>query len=183
MIKGLVSLKQYGFVIDNSHRKDYTKSKRIFVRKSVAKALLKAKKFLPEGYNFKIWDGKRSIEDQRRIIKICEKDFKRKYPKNWKKMLIIATGGYKSLTEKLPMDTHRHGGAVDLTIVNDKGKELLMEEDDSLKKNELNYYGKKKRLTKKQKQIGDNRRLLKKVMKKVGFKPYLKEWIHWRYKK
>ena len=179
MKKGLVSLGKYGFVINNKFRKDWTKAKRIFVRESVAKALVKAKKNLPKEYNFEIYDGKRSIAQQREIIKICEKDFKEKYPKNWEKILITATGGYKSLTEKVPLDTHRHGGAVDLTIIDDKGKKLMMEEDDTPKKNALNYYERKKKLTKKQKEIKNNRKLLKKVMQKAGFKPYLKEWTHW----
>ena len=94
-MKGLVSLGGYGFIIDNSKR-DYTNSKRMFARKSVAKALMKAKSFLPKGYNFKIWSGKRSLAEQRKIIQICAKDFKKRNPENWKKMLIDFTGGYDS---------------------------------------------------------------------------------------
>ncbi|MFC1710714.1 M15 family metallopeptidase [Nanoarchaeota archaeon] len=182
-MKGLVSLGKYGFIINNSHRKDYTNVKRIFVRKSVVKALIKAKKDLPKGYNFKIWDGKRSIEQQRKIIKLCEKDFKKKHPKNWEKMLIKFTGGYQSLKQKLPKNTHRHGGAVDITIVNNNGKELFMGGITFSEKDALNYYEKKKKLTKKEKKARDNRRLLKKIMKKVGFKPNLNETHHWGYSK
>jgi D-alanyl-D-alanine dipeptidase len=182
-MNNLVSLEKYGFVIDNSERKDYTKAKKMFVRKSVAKALVKARELLPKGYNFKIFDGKRSIEDQRRIIKICEIDFKNRDPKNWKEMLVKFTGGYQSLKQKLPKNTHRHGGAVDLTIINEKGKELDMGEDTLDKREALNYYERKKNLTKREKQIKKNRKLLKKVMTEAGFEPHFPEWNHWRFSK
>ncbi|MAG79218.1 hypothetical protein CMI40_02480 [Candidatus Pacearchaeota archaeon] len=179
----LVSLKKYGFVIDNKYRKDWTKTKIIFVRESVAKALIKARSYLPKKYNFVIHDGKRSIKQQRRIIQICEKDFKNRYKKNWKEMLIKFTGGYKSLKMKVPKNTHRHGGAVDLIILNDKGKELKMESRNFEGTESLNYFENKKNLSKSEKQIRDNRRLLKKVMKKAGFEPYFPEWNHWGYSK
>jgi zinc D-Ala-D-Ala dipeptidase len=178
-MKGLVSLNSKGFVIDQSNRKDWAGSERILVRKSVAEALLKAKEDLPKRYNFKIWDGKRSVKDQRRIVQICEKDFKKRFPKDWQQRLIDFTGGYEDLKRKLPKDTHREGGAIDLTIVNEKGRELLMGKWNFDKTEALNYYERKKNLAKKEKEIRDNRRLLKKVLSKHGFKPYLKEWCHW----
>jgi D-alanyl-D-alanine dipeptidase len=179
----LVSLKKYGFIINNKARKDWTKTKLIFVRESVAKALIRARNYLPEGYNFEIHDGKRSLAQQREIIKICEEDLKKKYPKDWEKRLEIFTGGYKSLKEKLPSNTHRHGGAVDLTILDNKMRELDMGGEDFTKKSRLNYYENKKNLKKREKKIRDNRRLLKKVMVKAGFEPYYPEWNHWGYSK
>ena len=47
----------------------------------------------------------------------------------------------------------------------------------------LNYYERKKNLAKKEGMIKLNRRILKKVMKKAGFEPYLKEWAHWGFSK
>jgi D-alanyl-D-alanine dipeptidase len=183
-MKGLVNLKKYGFKITNRTRKDWASSKDIFIRKSVAEALVKAKEFLPKRYNFLIFDGKRSIADQRKIIKICEEDFKNKNPDNWKKMLIDFTGGYEILKKKKfsPM-SHLGGGAVDLTIVDGKGRELDLGGDTFDKREALNYYEKKKNLTLREKQIRNNRRILKKAMIKAGFKSYPKEWIHWGLKK
>jgi len=182
-MKGLVSLEKHGFILDQSKRKDWAGSKKILVRKSVANALTKAKKLLPEDYNFKVFDGKRSVEDQRRIIKICEEDFKNRDPKNWEKMLVDFTGGYQSLKMKLPKNTHRHGGAVDLTILDEKGKEIDMGGDTFDKREALNFYERKKNLTKREKQIRANRRLLKNVMTKSGFEPHYPEWTHWGYSK
>ena len=182
-MKGLVSVEKYGFIVDNKKRKDWARSNKIFVRKSLIKSLLGAKNILPKGYNFKIFDGKRSIEDQRRIIKICEVDFKNRDIKNWKEMLVKFTGGYESLKMKLPKDTHRQGGAIDLTILNEKGKELDMGGEKFDKRDALNYYERKKSLTSKEKKIKLNRKLLKKVMTSYGFEPHLPEWTHWGYKK
>ena len=184
MKKGYVNLEKYGFVINQRARKDWAGSKKIWIRKSVAEALFKAKEKLPKGYNFIILDGKRTLKDQRRIIKICEKDFKKRDPKNWKQMLIDFTGGYEILKQKkFSSMSHLGGGAVDLTIVDNKGKELDLGGDTFDKREALNYYENKKTLIKQEKVIRDNRRLLKKVMIKSGFKPYLKEWIHWGFKK
>ncbi|MFH1307460.1 MAG: M15 family metallopeptidase [archaeon] len=179
----LVNLKKYGFILDNRKRRNYTKAKNMFARESVAKALVKSKESLPKKYNFKILDAKRSIADQKRIIDICAKDFKNRDAENWKKMLIKFTGGYQVLKQKTPMNTHRHGGAVDLTIIDEKGKELDMGGEKFDERDSLNYYENKKSLTKREKKIRDNRRLLKKVMKKAGFKPYFPEWTHWGYLK
>ncbi len=183
-MKGLVNLEKYGFIIDNDHRKDYAKSNKIFIRKSVAEALIRAKGFLPRGYNFKIFDGKRSLADQRRIVQICAKDFKRRYPKNWKQNLIDFTGGYEILKQKrFSPYSHLGGGAIDLTIVNEESNNLDMGDDNFDEKEALNYYERKKNLTKREKEIKINRRLLKSVMTKAGFKAYPKEWSHWGYGK
>jgi len=179
----LIDLKRFGFVVDNHWRRGFTKAKRMYIRKSVAEALVKARDLLPSGFNFKIWDGARSLSQQRTIIKICEKQLKKEHPKNWLELLNRYTGGYKSLTQELPLDTHRHGGAVDLTIVDKKGKELDMGGREIDSTSYLNHFEKKKGISKREKKVRDNRRLLKKVMRKSGFKPYLPEWHHWGYPK
>ncbi|NPE26991.1 hypothetical protein HNV12_03230 [Methanococcoides sp. SA1] len=179
----LVGLENRGFVIDNSKRKDYSRTKRMLVRESVAEALLVAKEELPKGYNFKIWDGKRSVADQRRIIKSCEGEIKKKFPDDWQQKLVDFTGGYKSLTEELPMNTHRHGGAVDLTIVDGNGNELDMGGDFLDEREALDYYKKKRNLTKREKIIKKNRKLLKKAMLKAGFEIHSPEWTHWGFSK
>jgi len=165
----LVNLKKYGFMTKGD----------ILINKPVAEALLKAKELLPKGYNFKIWDGKRSINDQRKIVQRWEKVFKKKKPKNWYNLLIRYTGGYEQLKQKdFPYMHHISGNAVDLTLA--KRRKLLdLGGIDFSEKDNLNYYEKKERLSKKEKEIRDSRRLLKKAMRKEGFKCYNPEWWHW----
>jgi len=177
----LISLEKYGFLIDNRYRKWHTQSKKMFARESVIKALLKARKSLPRNYNFKIFDAKRSLSSQKIIVKKFEKDLKKKYPKNWLKMLNKFTGGYSVLTNKnMPINTHRQGGALDITLIHD-GKELDMGGRTYSEKDHLNFFEKKRKLSQNEKKVRNNRKLLKKVMKKTGFKSYLPEWWHWGY--
>ena len=180
-MKNLINLKKYGFVVSNNKRSFFSSSKPVLVRKSVAEALLKAKSFLPENHNFKVSEGFRSVEEQRKIVESCERRFKKQYPKNWHNMLVRYTGGYKVLDEKPCPGSHMGGGAVDLTLV--KGnRELEMGGITFDERDNLNYYEKKKRLTKKEKEIKESRRILKKAMRKAGFKAYIPEWWHWGYK-
>ncbi|MFH1607935.1 MAG: M15 family metallopeptidase [archaeon] len=179
----LCDLKECGFIIDNRERRYYSKSKKIFLNKSATDALLKAKEYLPKSHNFKITDGKRSLTEQRKIVKMCEKQFKKEYPKNWEKLLDIYTGGYVELKfKKIPFMNHLSGNTVDLTIIKNK-KELDMGDVKFNEKDKLSFFERKKNLTKKEKVIRDNRRVLKKVMTKAGFKSYPLEWWHWGFKK
>ena len=177
----LIDVEKRGFVIDNKYRKGWATSKKILLRSSVVKALEKARDLLPEGFNFKVRDGWRSVADQKKIIQICEDDFKKKFPKNWNNMLTRYTGGYKALKERpFYPASHLGGGAVDITIIRGK-REIPLGGVTFSETDNINYYEKKKRLTKMEKEIRNNRKLLKKVMRKAGFKVYNPEWWHWGY--
>ncbi len=77
---------------------------------------------------------------------------------------------------------HLSGFAIDLTLVKGK-KEFPLGGIDFSEKDHINYYEKKKNLTKKEETIRNNRRILKKVMRKSGFEVYAPEWWHWGYSK
>jgi len=169
----LVDLKKQGFMT----------SRKILVRKDVADALKRAKEFLPKGHNFKIWSGNRTLAEQRELVERYEKYLKKEFPKNWYNLLVRYTGGREGLkVKKFSSMNHLSGGAVDLVIVK-RRKKIPMGNFDLSEKDNLNYYEKKKSLNKKEKEMRDNRRLLKKVMRKVGFKSYNPEWWHWGYMK
>lgn len=169
-----INLRKLGFV---------TKYKKMNLGIRAAKALLKAKEFLPCCYNFKILDANRTISEQRKIIQKCEKDFKKKFPKNWNNLLTRYTGGYKWLeSRRFSSMSHLGGGAVDLTIISGK-KELDMGGVKYSDEDNINYFEKKKNLSKREKKIKENRRLLKAVMRKAGFKSYNPEWWHWGFGK
>lgn len=69
---------------------------------------------------------------------------------------------------------HNRGASVDLTLVNDRGEELLMptEFDDFTEKASHDYRGGSKVAL-------ENRALLKKAMMAEGFIPYPNEWWHY----
>ena len=160
-----------------------------YLRNEVFEKLIKAHEKLPEGYKFVIFDGWRPIKVQKRLYKMIKEKLTKNYPsKNKEKIKKMATN-YVALpsSKKESPSPHTTGGAVDLSIVNKKGKLLNMgtEFDTANKKSNINFYEKKyennTKLLKEENTILKNRRLLYNVMISVGFTNFPKEWWHYDY--
>lgn len=183
----IVDLRDFGFLIEPRYYfYGWSNLKSCYARFSVAKRLFLAKKYLPKGYNFKIWDGFRKKETQRFIRINFKRRLENLHP-DWGKKKILETlnlfTGPPLKKARPTMKGHFTGGAIDLTIINEKEEELDMgtDLDDITEKAALNYFEKKKLLSAREKNIKKNRRLLARVMKKAGFKSYPPEWWHWSY--
>jgi len=185
-----VDVKKYGFIVEPRYFYwGWAKSPKILGRESVVKALIKTKRLLPMGYNFKIWDCRRS----RKVNLAMLASFKRRifdaYPKLSKKekmKLVVRFGGPVPPPMKITrLDTHRNGGSFDLTIVNKNGDELYMgtDHDDLTEKAITDFFETKKKLALIEEEAKKNRRLLKKTLNRVGFKNYAAEWWHWSFDK
>ena len=176
-----VDLGKYGFVLEARYfLKGWTKSSRFLARASVAQKLVEARKLLPKGYNFKIWDAKRTWDTQQKLIRWCEQELTRAHP-DWPRRRILAeVQKFCGRPQKVLRNpgTHRQGGALDIIIVNRLGKELDMgtDHDDLSEKAHPLYYERKRSLTRREQQIRANRRLLKRVTEQVGFKQHSEEW-------
>ena len=181
----IVDLKDYNFLIEPRYYfYSWSNLKSCYARFSVVKRLLLAKKYLPKGYNFKIWDGFRTRKTQRLMRLSFKKRLENLHPDRGPKKILSALNMFTGLpNRKATMKGHFTGGAIDLTIINEKGEELDMgtDFDDITEKAALNYYEKKKILNSREKIIKKNRRLLTKTMTKAGFKSYPAEWWHWSY--
>ena len=148
----IVDLKDYGFLTEPRYYfYGWSNLKSCYARNSVAKRLLLAKRFLPKGYNFKIWDGFRTKETQKLLRISFKKRLENLYldwdPKQILKSLNIFTGSpIKKI--RLRLRNHFTGGAVDLTLVNKQGEELDMgtDFDDLTERAALNYFENKKSL-------------------------------------
>lgn len=184
----IVDLKNYGFLTEPRYYfYGWSNFESCYARLSVVKKLLLAKKYLPKGYNFKIWDGFRTRKTQALSRISFKKRLKNLYP-NWnaKKIfeaLNIFTGLPIYKIKDIRLTGHFSGGALDLTIVNRKEEEIDMgtDFDDVSEQAPLNYYRKKGSLDCREKIVRRNRRLLADAMGKADFKPYLAEWWHWSY--
>lgn len=188
MPQKFVNVEKYGFAAEPRYWSfGWAKSRKILGRISAVKALVKAGKFLPQGYNFKIWDCKRTYDVQILMRNSFRKRLKAANPKLKKdelEKLVIKFGGRLVKNEKR-LGTHRKGGSFDLTIIDGKGKELYMgtDHDDLTQKAATDFYENKKKLNRLEKEAMKNRRLLKKAMTKAGLSNYIAEWWHWSFDK
>jgi zinc D-Ala-D-Ala dipeptidase len=183
-----INLTKYKFIFEPRYYYfGWSKSPKILLRKSVAILLVKAKKLLPPGYNFKIWDGQRPRVVQLKMIDSFRRRFHNQYPKLSPKKIeeLVYQFAAKPLIKVKRLDTHRNGGSVDLTIINAKDEELFMgtDHDDLTEKAATDYYENKKTLNAVEKLAKKNRRFLKRIMLKTGFINYSAEWWHWSYDK
>ncbi|NUO01024.1 MAG: M15 family metallopeptidase [Saprospiraceae bacterium] len=132
---------------------------RCFLRPDVAKAVIAAHKELKKkGYGgLKLFDCYRPRPIQRKLWKILPDD------------------RYVANPDKGSM--HNRGSAVDLTIVDKKGKELDMG-------TEFDYFGPEgyHSYTKLSKQVLTNRKLLRETLAKHGLHHIKTEWWHYSYR-
>jgi zinc D-Ala-D-Ala dipeptidase len=163
----------------------WTREPRILARKSAALALKRAEKLLPAGYRFKIWDFQRPRYVQLNMIASFRRRMQVAHPKWGTKRLEkeILRFAAAPLPDKLVTrrDCHRKGGAVDLTIIDNRGNELYMgtDHDDLTAKAATDYFEKIKKPNALELEARKNRRLLTKVMEKSGWENYPPEWWHW----
>ena len=180
----LVDLAPHGFVLEPRYYfYGWANTPRMRARKSAVEALLDARSLLPAGFNFKIWDAHRPYEVQVAMLNSFRQRLTFMYPhhsQGYIKKLLIKFGG-RPLKTVSRLDTHRNGGAFDLTIVDAAGNELYMgtDHDDLTPTAALDFFDRRKQLSVLEEVALKSRHLLKQVMTKAGFKPYRPEWCHW----
>jgi len=162
-------------------------SPRIMVRKTICEMLKKAEAMLPAGLKFKIYDAYRPIAVQQalynyvRAQKAAENPGKTEAEIDAITLLCVSFPSYNVMLPSL----HNTGGAVDLTIVDEKGNELDMgcgfdeftdkawanfyEPDSGFEGNDTNEAAR------------DNRRMLYNIMMEAGFTNFPSEWWHFDY--
>ena len=153
-----------------------------YARKKVAEMLMKAHMLLPTGYTFEILDAWRPYEVQLHLFNTYKNDLVRDNPcllKLSDEELIKKVCEFVSYPDKSKRLSfvHSSGGAIDLTILDEKGKALDMGTafDDFTDKAYTSWFeenGKDETVIK-------NRRLLYNVMTSVGFTNYPAEWWHY----
>ena len=184
----LTDLARYKFVIDPRYYFcGWAKSPKILGRQATVRALVKARSYLPRGYNFKIWDGQRPYEVQLAMMSSIRRRIRLTHPGLSKKeceKMVLKFGGSVTKRMKRP-DTHQNGGSFDLTLVDNRGNEMYMgtDHDDLTEKAATDYFEKKMKLSLFEKEAKKNRRLLKRIMEKAEFINYAPEWWHWSYEK
>lgn len=148
------------------------------LRKAVVAKLLEATKYLPRGIHFLVIEGHRPLSSQKKYFAEYSGKLSDLHP-DWDKQRIYQeTSKYIAPPEIIP--PHSTGGAVDLTLAEENGKELAMgtrlnadpeESDNACFTLAPNISAESK----------NNRGLLINAMSKSGFVNYPTEWWHWSY--
>lgn len=152
-------------IIIGLEKRRLKKEKSVFPRKTVARMLKNAQKFLPTDYKFKILDAWRPFKEQKRYYFNFYRRLKKKHPQWSKAQLRKETNKWVFPPDAGTPPWHTTGGAIDLTICYPNGRSILIN-------------SKKKKLPA---IIFKNRKLLKEIMEKSGFTNYLFEWWHFSY--
>ncbi|RTY93599.1 M15 family metallopeptidase [Flavobacterium sp. GT3R68] len=129
-----------------------------FLRYKTVKSLLEAnERFVKKGYRIKIYDCYRPLDIQKRM---------------W---AIVSNPEYVADPKKGSI--HNRGGAVDITLVDKNGKELDMG-------TAFDHFGieASHQYLNVSDEVLANRKLLKKIMLKSGFKSFDSEWWHYNIK-
>lgn len=153
------------------------------MRESVAERLLKAAHKLPAGYRFKVWDAWRPYDVQYSLYYdyFGELAHSGKYDSLTVGELHTLTKTFVSLPNKSLEVSYAHssGGAVDITIVDDKGCDLPMGSafDEFSERSNTNYYI----LHPENNVAKANRSILCDVLGEVGFTNLPSEWWHFDY--
>ncbi|HSD12823.1 MAG TPA: M15 family metallopeptidase [Patescibacteria group bacterium] len=183
-----VDLARDGYVIEPRYWFwGWSSSPRVLARGSLAAALRRSKKELPKGWNFKVWDCQRPRRVQLLMLDSFRRRLRAAHP-GWSKAKlekVLFTFGARPTLRVTRLDAHRNGGAIDLTLVDAKGRELWMgtDHDDLTERAALDYFETNAPRNAMDREARKNRRLLKRVMLSAGFLIYPPEWWHWSYAK
>lgn len=178
-------------VVDSWYYKEgYSNAmKECCVRETVAQQLCKASEMLPMGWKIVIFDAWRSLELQQQIFEKYKAKLKRKYPEFSKHKLNQEVQKYVSLpsSNSSSPSPHVSGGAVDLSLRDDSGKNLDMgtEFDTFYDESYTRYYESKLeqdgKLSRREQKWLENRRILFHALTCVGFTNFPEEWWHFDY--
>lgn len=184
----LIDLAGHGFVLDPVYfRKNGWGEKEMYLRAGIVKKLEELQKTLPDGYKFKIFDAYRPIKTQRKIYDDYKNKLKKEKPELCGEKLETETQKFvvsPELKKEAP-PRHNTGGAVDLTIVDEKGEELNMGTSfdhfgaESMPEYFFNSDSCPGISSEKLEGIRKNRHMLIGIMSRAGFSVYPNEWWHW----
>lgn len=180
----LVDLTPYGFVLEPRYWFfGWTRTPRLRLRPAVADQLARARERLPSGWNFKVWDGFRTYNTQVRMIESFRRRLACANPSlpNAAREKLVWRYAARPKRVVTRLDTHRAGGAVDLTLLDAAGRELDLgtDHDALVPEAALGFHERKARLSPRERGIRDNRRILALAMTSSGFLRYPPEWWHW----
>lgn len=173
------------FVLDPKYFEwGFSDTKDVRLRGSVIERLREARGFLPEGWNFKVWDGYRTLATQKAVYQDYWDRLVKENP-SWddEKLraqveIFVAPASY----DKTMPSPHNTGATVDLTLVDGDGAEIDMgTEFDEFREASYSDHFAGASAGSEEEKWHANRLLLRDAMAKAGFTNYHDEWWHFSY--
>lgn len=172
----MVNLASYPFVLEPRYfQSGLSDTPDMWIRQTIADKLLRLQKEALNGLRFKIWDAWRPRAVQENIYQKFRKELQDKNPAWDNGTLDAEMANYVARPDnpdRIP--PHASGGAIDLTLVNEDGREIDMGTD-------FDHFGPEACVdyfTQDNPQIHENRILLYRAMDKEDFGTYIHEWWH-----
>ena len=180
----LVSLDEEEFIFTSKYYKESSAGKRrVMLRGKVVRLLLEARRELSKSCRFKILDAWRSEQAQQGMFNRFIQEVKQRNP-SWDNKQIhheVLKFAAPVMHDPQKPPPHSTGGAVDLTIVDETGNELLMGKDPVNLSQEsfVNFYNGRQSIV--EQEFHENRQILRRILVSVGFAPNENEWWHFDY--
>ncbi len=166
-----------------------------FLRREAAQRLFKAAESLPGGMRFRIWDAWRPFALQHELYVTYSEDIIRDFQlekvSEEERNAVIRGFVSDPVADREIPPVHTTGGAIDLTILDESGRELDMgtKFDAFTGRTRTDHFEDVKAISKTDprwneehvKVIRENRRLLYRVMTEAGFTNLPSEWWHYDY--
>jgi len=177
----LIEFDEKEFVLEPMYFKwGHTDNPKMLSREGTINKLREAKKQLPNGNNFKIWDAYRTLEVQKILYDDYYARLQKEHPDFKHEKLCQMVEIFVSPPSHNPLfpAPHNTGGAIDLTIVDENGKELDMGTpfDEFTERSFTNHFEQEPAS-----EVHANRMMFKEIMEGVGFANYFEEWWHYSY--
>ena len=181
----LVLAEEYGLEVEPMYfLSGLTSDKRILLRQKIVTKLCEAQSQLPRGLKFKIWDGFRTTAVQQKLYSELYKKLEQENSEWNEKRLHKATQEFVSEPTKDPSfaSPHNTGGAVDLTLIDDGGRGVLMGTPfDYFHEPAHTFYFEKAVIGSPEAEIHANRMVLYEALVPLGFHNLSDEWWHFSY--
>lgn len=160
-----------------------------FLREQVYDRLLLAARALPRGYRFIVLDGWRSITLQRALFDAYLEELRRDSFDVTEEELRVMASQFVALPSQSSdrPSPHLTGGAVDLSVVDSRGRMLFMGStfDETTDMSRTRYFEDRIEMGESflphEMEALRNRRILYSVMIEAGFSNYREEWWHFDY--
>ena len=155
----------------------------VWLRETIVEKLRAVKSMLSDDWNIRIWDGWRPIELQAKLYEEYLQQVKKKNPSLNDSEVRLALKGYIYPPITNPPPPHSTGGAIDMTLVNEKGEAVNFGTgfDDLSERANVDYFDRHTPSTKGDTEAKQNRIKLFYLMELQDFVVNPKEWWHFAY--